>query len=150
MSTSTMYVPDLPTLYEQVRGTKVDARFPLSEGEIRSLQGPFDSRFKQFGIKQFTVEETLHLMDNWIDRNVRQMDAQRRAAEWREREARKHATRGSDRSFINQIFSEAKPHRDKHKKPGQRYMNANKPKREEQPKKNKKKGGDSSKKGKKK
>jgi hypothetical protein len=135
MSSSVLYVPDLPTLYEQVRGTAVQPRFPLSEGEIRSLQGPFDPRFKQFGIKQFTVDETLHMMDNWIDRNVRAMDAQRREAERCEREARKHAVHGSDRSFINQLLSEAKPHGPKHKKPGQRYMNANRPKREEKPKK---------------
>ena len=134
------FVPDRFTMYEQIRDSDVDSTKPLNRHEVLSMEfcSNCKRKFEQLlRMQMFPTVQALRQMDEWASENARAREIERREAQQREYEARKHAPHGSDRSFINQIFSEAKPHGQKHKKPGQRYMNANRPKREEKPKKDK-------------
>jgi hypothetical protein len=136
------FVPDLPTLYEQNRGTDVRMSEPLSRAEV--LQSEFcsrcvhDSRFQQFGISLFPTIETLELMEAWVRRNVSHLNF-----EWRhgKRQVRKgRQEQASDNSPMNRLFKEGSSVHEKHKKPGQRYMNAGKPRRNQEPPPKKGKG----------
>jgi hypothetical protein len=70
----TGYVPDLVTLYEQVRGTPVAKAAPLSRRETLSqelcLSCGRDKRNKKFGIRMYPTQETLKLMATWESQNA--------------------------------------------------------------------------------
>jgi hypothetical protein len=145
----TGWLPDLPNAFEQARGTGVDPLHPLTRVEMLELEICFacahDYRFRKFGIKMYPCYETSRLMGSWAERNMQRMDADRarrqQAEEMREASNLAFALRHQDDhvrgAFVNETISTAPAPKEKRKKPGQRYMNANRPKREEKPKKDK-------------
>ena len=61
------FVPDLTTLYEQVRGIAVNPRYPLTQSEVLSQElcrsCSHDHRFMKFGMRTFPTQATFQRAD---------------------------------------------------------------------------------------
>jgi hypothetical protein len=100
------YLPDLATLYEQLRGGVVDLAHPLSRSEMLSMRfcRYCAQEMRNHGIEMFSVVATLQLMERIATSNV-------------EHERKKYAERlygpggrpPRERSFINFVEPLANP-----------------------------------------
>jgi hypothetical protein len=110
-------VPDLNTLYEQVRNGTVNTAYPLTRAEILSMEfcrscGK-DRMFEKYGVKTFSTDGTLRLMEQWAEKNagiLAQRQYKQDAWEVRQRQKRLDFALGrrDDKGFVNKTFSEAK------------------------------------------
>lgn len=128
-------VPDLTTLYEQVRGTAVDQKFPLTREEVLSTElcrsCGHDRRFRQHGIKMYSTEGTLKLMAGWAYQNAEVIARQaqerhRREAIEKSRNLAYALRRDDDRGFVNETLAKAPIRKPRHKK-GRKHTGAPKP-----------------------
>lgn len=141
-------VPDLATLYEQGRSSKVDLQHPLSASEVLSMEFcrscSKDRLFEKFAIGMYETGRTLRLMEQWAEKNAQDLTVRiesQHSYEWRQQEKlrarvierlERHGGEDLPPTGINRIFAEAKPHREHHKKPGKRYANLGRAKKAQQ------------------
>jgi len=118
-------VPDLTTLYEQVRDTAVDQKSPLTREEVLSTElcrsCGHDRRFREHGIRMYSTEGTLKLMASWAHQNAQVIARQaeerhRREASTKERQLRWALGRPDDKGLVNKTFAEAGTKHGWHKK----------------------------------
>lgn len=111
------FVPDLATAYEQMRGTAVDPKRPLSRTEALSLELCFSCShgydFKRYGVRMYLTKDTLTLMAQWATRNIQEKEeAKLREREFELRQSQRRlaeALNNEDKSFINQTFDRIRP-----------------------------------------
>jgi hypothetical protein len=137
-------VPDLPTLYEQLRAHRdngcVNEDEPLTPSEIFSLEmckeDAKDVRWAVHGITMHRTAKTLEIMQAWARnnaRNLRQEHRQEELAKQQIRQAERHAPRVFD--FVARTFAGQKPREEKpakqyrsHTKKIKRHRDPNAPK----------------------
>lgn len=145
------FVEGLDAVSFTARGKQFDSHYPLAISEI--LEAEKCQACARCGSEVISTTSFINKMRELVKKNARELAKQQESqAVWGERERAMRlemaSKRPDNRGFVNQTFAEAKPRKEHHKKPGQRYRNSSKPKREEvvegKPSK-KNKGGDKNK-----
>ncbi|MEK7124820.1 MAG: hypothetical protein AAB864_00245 [Patescibacteria group bacterium] len=117
--TASGFVPDLATLYEQVRGSTVDTEYPLTKSEVLSMElcksCSHEHRFLKYGMQTFPTSVTLKLMESWAENNAqgKEFEQQRRRQQEEAVQRRIVNTawrRTDDKGFVNETLATA-PHR---------------------------------------
>lgn len=123
------FVPDLTTLYEQMRGAAIDRNYPLTSAEILESELCYSCShshdFAQHGIRVFPTKATLALMTVWASDNAYQLAAERQARHRREAIEKSisigFALRRPDKGLVNKTLAQTPLRKERHKK-GRRYV----------------------------
>ncbi len=131
------FVPELDLLYKG----PVDMRYPLADSRIFEMEicSRCAQECRRYDIGTFATAATLALMEGARSRNAERIERERQSRFERERRDHERSLawalrREDDRGFVNEVFAMAKPHKERHKKPGQRYRNEGMRRAKQEPK----------------